>query len=192
LGLACLFWIRLTTGALGIILVVCILLYDAIHKVVTFSPLLMGACRFLVYLVAASVAADGVTGWSIWCGLALASYIAGLSFIARRGKARGPAERWPLIFLAVPIVLAFFMNAAPEYRKSASLLSLILGLWALRSLRPVLWPGGQHLGRVVSGLLAGIVFVDWLAALDVPRNLGLVFLALFALTLLLQRFVPAT
>ena len=191
-GLACLFWIRLTTGALGVILVACILIYDAIHKVVTFSPVLMGACRFLIYLVAASVATDGVTGWSIWCGLALGAYIIGLSFVARRENARGPAKRWPLIFLAAPIILAFFMNAGPEYRKSASLLSLILGLWMLRSLRPVLWPTGQHLGRVVSGLLAGIVFVDWLAALDVPRNLSVVFLALFGLALLLQRFVPAT
>ena len=192
LGLGCLFWIRLTTGALGVILVACILVYDAIHKVITFSPLLMGACRFLIYPIAASAAVDSVTGWSIWCGLALAAYIIGLSFIARRESARGPAERWPLIFLAAPIVLAFFMNATPEYRKSASLLSLILGLWMLRCLRSVLWPTGQHLGRVVSGLLAGIVFVDWLAALDVSRNLGIVFLVLFALALLLQRFVPAT
>lgn len=192
LGLACLFWIGLTTGALGVVLVACILIYDAVHKVITFSPLLMGTCRFFIYVVAASVAADGVTGWSVWCGLALGAYTVGLSFIARRESSRGPVERWPLVLLAAPIVLAFSMNAAPEYRKGASLLSLILVLWSLRCLRPVLWPTGQHVGRVISGLLAGIVFVDWLAVVDVPHNLSLVFLALFALALLLQRFVPAT
>lgn len=192
LGLACLFWIGLTTGALGVVLVACILIYDAIHKLITFSPVLMGTCRFLVYIVAASVAVDGVTGWSVWCGLALAAYIVGLSFVARRERARGPVERWPLVLLAAPVVLAFFMNASPEYRKDASLLSLVLVLWLLRCLRPVLWPTAQHVVRVVTGLLAGIVFVDWLAAVDVPRGLSLIFLALFGLTLLLQRFVPAT
>ena len=192
LGLASLFWISLTTGALGVVLVACIVIYDAIHKVITFSPLLKGTCRFFIYVVAASVASDGVTGWSVWCGLALAAYIVGLSFIARRESARGPVERWPLILLAAPVVLAYLMNAAPDYRKSASWLSLVLVLWLLRCLRPVLWPTGQHVGRVVSGLLAGIVFVDWLAVVDVPRGLSLVFLALFGLALLLQRFVPAT
>lgn len=192
LGLACLFWIGLTTGALGVVLVACILIYDAVHKVITFSPLLMGTCRFFVYVLAASAAADGVTGWSVWCGLALAAYVVGLGFIARRETARGPVERWPLVLLAAPVVLAFLMNANPECRKDASLLSLVLVLWLLRCLRPVLWPTGQHVGRVVSGLLAGIVFVDWLAVVDVPHSLSLIFIALFAMALLLQRFVPAT
>src|SRR6185437_14144237 len=98
LGLACLFLIGNLTGFLGVALVLCILIYDAIHKLVTFSPVFMGACRFFVYPVAASV--DGrVTGWSVWCGLALAWYVIGLSFIARRENARGPIPYWPLIFL---------------------------------------------------------------------------------------------
>jgi hypothetical protein len=50
----------------------------------------------------------------------------------------------------------------------------------------------RQIGRTVSGLLAGIVFVDWLAVPDVPRIFGLVFLGLFGLALLFQRFVPAT
>jgi hypothetical protein len=56
----------------------------------------------------------------------------------------------------------------------------------------VLWPANRQIGRAVSGLLAGIVFVDWLAVADAPRNFGLVFLALFGLAVLFQRFVPAT
>ncbi|HEY2083687.1 MAG TPA: UbiA family prenyltransferase [Verrucomicrobiae bacterium] len=191
LGLACLFWAGVTTGELGVMLLVCILVYDAIHKVITFSPLFMGACRFFVYLVAASIGSGGVAGWAIWCGLALASYIVGLSFLARRESARGPFEYWPLIFLATPIVLAFVMNTH-EYRKSAALLSLVLGLWIVRCLRPVLWSADRQIGRTVAGLLAGIVFVDWLAVADAPRNFGFVFIGLFGLAILFQRFVPAT
>jgi hypothetical protein len=191
LGLACLFWAGRTTGELGVGLLVCILLYDAIHKLITFSPLLMGACRFFVYLVAASTAGDGVAGWAIWCGLALASYVIGLSFLARRESARGPVEYWPLIFLAAPIALAFIMNTH-EYRKSAAVLSLVLGLWTLRCVRSVLWSADRQIGRTVSGLLAGIVFVDWLAVADAPRHFGFVFIGLFGLAILFQRFVPAT
>ena len=190
LGLASLFWIGNTTGTLGVALVFCIVLYDAVHKLIAFSPLLMGACRFFVYPVAASIGA-GVTGWSIWCGLALGLYVVGLSFLARRESARGPIQYWPLIFLPAPIVLAFLMNTG-DYRKSAAVLSLVLGLWVLRCLRTILWTLDRQIGRTVSGLLAGIVFVDWLAVADAPRNFGLVFLALFGLAILFQRFVPAT
>jgi 4-hydroxybenzoate polyprenyltransferase len=190
LGLACLFFAGRITGELGLSLLVCILVYDAIHKLITFSPLLMGACRFLLYLVAASVGGFAA-GWAVWCGLALAIYIVGLSFIARRESARGPVQYWPMILLAAPIVLAFFMNVG-EYRRSAALVSLILGLWILRSVRSVLWSIDRQIGRTVAGLLAGIVLVDWLAAADAPRTLGFVFVALFVLANLFQRYVPAT
>lgn len=191
LGVACLFWVGLVTGALGVALALSILIYDALHKVITFSPLLMGSCRFLVYLVAASTAVGNATGWSIWCGLALAAYVVGLSFIARRESARGPMDYWPLLLLGTPIVLAFFMNTG-EFRASATWLSLLLAVWTLWCLRLLLWSAERHVGRAVAGLLAGIVFVDWLAVADAPRNLALIFLALLGLALLFQRFVPAT
>lgn len=190
LGLASLFWIGNLTGFLGLVLVFCILLYDALHKLVTFSPLLMGACRLFVYPVAASVGGV-VSGWSVWCGLALALYVMGLSFLARRESARGPVQSWPLIFLPAPVVLAFFMNTG-AYRQSAAILSLVLALWMLRSLRTYLWVVERQIGRTVSGLLAGIVFVDWLAVADAPRLFGLIFLALFGLAIFFQRFIPAT
>jgi hypothetical protein len=44
----------------------------------------------------------------------------------------------------------------------------------------------------VSGLLAGIVLVDWLALADTPKLFGLLMIGLFLAALLLQRFIPAT
>ena len=73
-----------TTGELAAILLFWIVLYDAIHKLVAFSPVLMAVCRLFLYFVAASVAVDGVTGLVIWSAFALAAYIVGLSYMARR------------------------------------------------------------------------------------------------------------
>lgn len=186
-----LFGCGLSTGALGMALALCILLYDAIHKALTFSPLLMGACRFLVYVIAASAGATGVGGWAVWGGLALAVYVVGLSFVARRESLRGPLPYWPVALLAAPVALALLLNAG-AYREPALLLSAVLVMWSLRCLRTLFWTRVPNIGRTVAGLLAGIVLVDWIAAVQMPRELGIAFIALFLAALLAQRFVPAT
>lgn len=180
-----------TTAELGLVLAVCILLYDAIHKVLDFAPVLMGICRFVLYVVAASTGLNGVTGNSVWCGLALAAYIVGLSYVARRESRRDVLRYWPLVLLAAPVALAMIVDTG-AYREGALLLSAVLGLWSLRCLRYTLWSEERDIGLTVSGLLAGIVFVDWLAVADAPNNAALVFLGLFLLALLLQKVVPAT
>ena len=50
-----------------------------------------------------------------------------------------------------------------------------------------------NVSRIVSGLMAGIIFVDWLAvAPGCPNGLSAAFLFLFIATLALQRFVGDT
>ncbi|MGB7768458.1 MAG: UbiA family prenyltransferase [Verrucomicrobiia bacterium] len=192
LGVLSLIAIGKTTGALAVVLLVCIVVYDATHKVITLSPWLMGACRFWIYVVAASAAGWGVNGWPIWCGLALALYAAGLGHLARLENSRRPIPYWPLALLIVPVVLAMLMDGG-ENRDPAIWLSFIVVLWVARCLRPIFQAGAVNVGRVVSGLVAGIVFVDWLAvAPGCSRELSFLFLALFGMTLGLQRFVPAT
>jgi hypothetical protein len=44
-----------STTILTLLLIACILIYDAIHKAVAFSPVLMAGCRLFLYLVAASI-----------------------------------------------------------------------------------------------------------------------------------------
>ena len=191
LGTVCLFCAGKAAGGLGIALAFCIVLYDAIHKLIDFAPVLMGLCRFFLYVIAASTGIHGVTGASVWCGLALGSYIVGLSYVARRESRRDVLQYWPLGLLAAPVVLAIIMDVN-EYREGALLLSAVLGLWSLRCLRHTLWSEERNIGATVSGLLAGIVFVDWLAVADAPNNAAMVFLGLFLLALLTQKVVPAT
>jgi hypothetical protein len=78
-------------------------------------------------------------------------------------------------------------------RTPAICLSLVLVLWATRCVRPIFQAGETYIARTVSGLFAGIVFVDWLAVAPIcPHGLSLAFLILFGATLGLQQFIPAT
>jgi 4-hydroxybenzoate polyprenyltransferase len=181
-----------TTGALSAMLLFCIILYDAVHKLVASSPVLMAACRFFLYLVAASVAIDGVTGLTIWCALALAAYVVGLSYLARTESTQGALSYWPCYLIAAPILLAFFVNGT-GYQVRAFWLTLLAGMWMARCLSFALWTGEPNVGRAVAGLLAGIVLIDLLAVAGGESIwIGLVFVILFGLALLFQRFIPAT
>lgn len=153
----------------------------------------MGACRFWVYVIAGAAGMNGLNGFAIFGGAALACYVAGLSFVARRESSRGEVPVWPLVLLAAPVVLALAINAGP-YRVPAICISVILALWVGRYVSFIFHGGGTNVGWIVSNLLAGIVLVDWLAvAPQIPRWLSiLVFLVLFGLTKWMQKFVPAT
>jgi hypothetical protein len=189
LGEVCLFLLGTTAGALGLGLALSAALYNAIHRLITFSPVLLGLCRLWLYLIAGSAAASGVSGWSIWCGLALAVYVIGAGCLPRPENTRGRGDYWPVLLLAAPIFLALLMDTGP-YRLPGAELAAIFGLWVLSCLRHAYWPAERHFPGAAAGLVAGIVLADWLAVVDVPREVSLVFLALFGATLLLQRLVP--
>ena len=191
LGILLLFFFGWSTIIPGLWLVLCILIYDAVHKAIAFSPVLMAICRFFLFMVAASTGDAGVTGQALWPGIALALYIAGLSYVAKSESTRGPLRYWPCLLMAAPIVLAWITNQG-EYKSRSVLLSVILLLWILRNLRFTFWSAQKNVGRTVSGLLAGIVLVDMLAVAGGTPLQGVLFLAFFGLALLFQRFVPAT
>lgn len=190
LGIAWLLPLGSKAVLLGLLLAVTIIIYDAVHKLVTFSPVLMAMCRFLLYLLAASAAKSRVTGIAIWSGAALAAYVVGLSYLARKESTGGGAQRWPILLLAAPLLLAYLVNDGMA-RRPGLLASAILILWSVRSLRPML-SAQKNVGRTVAGLLAGIVWVDVLAVAVAPPTYIICFVGLFLLALLFQRFVPAT
>jgi 4-hydroxybenzoate polyprenyltransferase len=182
----------LVAAVASVLLTGCILLYNLTHKFLTASPWLMGVCRFWVYIIAGAASVNGLTGYSIFCGIALAFYIAGLSYVAKRETFRGSVPHWPVLLLAAPIALAMVMNRG-DFRIKAMYISVVLLLWVARSAKSIFTSGEILAGRIVASLLAGIVFVDWLAvAPDSPRWFGLIFIALLLLTKWLQKFVPAT
>ena len=190
-GLVLVYFFNTTTFALAVALVCCIVLYDAVHKAIAFSPIIMAMCRFFLFLMAASVGSEGVNGLAVWTALVLALYIVGLSYVARSESTRGPIRYWPFLLLLPPLVLAFLVNDG-EFRKESLLLSVILLFWIFRCLYHITLAPTKIVGRTVSGLLAGIVLVDLLACNGCAAGWALLFAALFGSALLFQRYIPAT
>jgi 4-hydroxybenzoate polyprenyltransferase len=191
LGAAGLIWMGKSAAVFTLLLTGFILLYNLTHKLAEVSVVLMAACRVLVYLVSASVARQGVTGGVLWCGLALGSYVVGVSLLARRENLRGPAPYWPAIFLAAPLLLAGLNDDGPA-RPTGNVLSLVLAVWMLWALRHAFWRAEPKVGYAVARLLAGITLVDLLAVGDLTRPEAGLFLLWFVLALLMQRYIPAT
>jgi 4-hydroxybenzoate polyprenyltransferase len=191
LGVSGLAWLGTTTLVLALLLSACIVAYNAIHKWTPLAPLLMGACRLGVYLVAASAASNGVDGEVIWKGLALAAYVAGLSWLARKESVRAQVNYWPCILLAAPIFIAVCVDDGP-WAEAGMLFSIVLAGWAFWAMSRSLGRGGANVGFTVSRLLAGIVLVDLLAVASRSNPWDGLFGVWFVLALLLQRFIPAT
>lgn len=185
-------------GWLGMLLVGAVVVYDVTHKVIAFSPVTMALCRYLLFLAAGAAGADGVNGETVWCGLVLALYVVGLSYVARRESTEDPVgPAWTmggsLLLLATPLMLAALMN--PPYAWSRSRVVgpvFLLVVWMLRSLSHLYRGETGGARRTVGGLLAGIVLVDVLAVVPPAWPYGGVFLGLFLSALVLQRVVPAT
>lgn len=178
------------TAVFSLLLVVSVLVYDAVHKAVAFSPVIMALCRFFLFLSAASAGDDGVTGLALWTALALSGWILGLSYVARRESTGGPMGWWPFLALALPLGLAVLVNDGP-YRLRMWVVGGALLTWALMCLRHSFGFGQRNVGRTVSGLLAGICLVDLLAIPPDPAAVVSCVVG-FALALLAQRIIPAT
>ena len=196
LGLGCLVYVNTLATLCALGLAGSILVYDWLHKRTAWSPLIMGLCRLLLYLLAGATATGSLGLTVVLSALALWSYIVGLSNIARRESTGGRLNSWPCWLLSLPLVLVL---ALPYYQEGAGVLSsgvvIAGGLYALWTVRSLLFTFKsmipQH-GRTVSGLLAGIVLFDFLLAANQNMEMGIVFFGLFGLALLFQRYIPAT
>lgn len=189
-GWLLLFLVGDKVALLALLLVAAIVLYDAVHKHTEIAPLLMSACRFLLYLVAGAATLHSVNEPVIWHGLALAAYIVGLSFLARNESRQGRVALFPMLFLAAPLVANVWVN---PHRNALSWLAYVALLgWLIWCGREFLSHAKLNIGRIVAGLLAGIVLVDCSAVPQLTIGTALIFAGFFFLALLMQRKIPAT
>ena len=88
----------------GLALIALIVLYDSWHKGNAVSPVLMGGCRALVYVVAGYAIAESLP-WELWAGAGmLLLYIVGLTQVAK-AEATGRSSAWPTAAVLAPVVL---------------------------------------------------------------------------------------
>ena len=196
LGLGCVVWINTLAALFALGLAGGILWYDWLHKRITWSPFIIGLCRFFLYLLAGATAVGSITVPLTLGAVALWAYIVGLSNIARREATGGRVNSWPAWLLALPLLLAIAsacLQGGAEVAWNRLIFSVCLyALWVARSLLFTFKSIMPQYSRTVSGLLAGIVLLDFLLAANQDMQTGMVFFLLFGLALLLQRCIPAT
>jgi len=169
-----------------------VIAYNAFHKRMVFSPVMMAACRF--FLLMAAYSAESGQAWrgaALWPSFALGSYIVGLTYVAKRESTGGVIAWWPCLFLYFPILMAGFMHQSNHWLTLCLPATAFL-LWSLWCLRHIFWGSKSHIGRTVSGLLAGMPMVDMLFLSSQHPVWMLICAAWFLVALLFQRFVPAT
>jgi 4-hydroxybenzoate polyprenyltransferase len=171
------------------LLAVTILAYDIYHKSNRFSPVVMGLCRALIYITAGvtvvGLPVDLMVGaFVLWC------YLIGLSYAAKQEALGRIGSLWPLGFLAVPFL--YGLPLAFEGTVAALIYGVFL-LWVAWAVRRLLRRRPGDVPGAVAALLAGICLLDALLIAGFDGNVpALVALGLFPLTLLAQRYVPAT
>jgi len=177
------------TVGTGLLLALTVLIYDGYHKTNPLSPLLMGICRILLYVMAALAIRPAFTlDLALGCGVLL-SYMIGLTQAAKQENLGRLRTGWPLVFLTAPLIYSLTDSAQAP---------VLLGLVALTAcsgyaLSHLLVASRLHIPRAVGALIAGISLVD---ALLIGMHGGGVPMLLafggFGATLLLHRYVPGT
>lgn len=180
-------WRPLASGAA---LAAAIVFYNAYHKNNPLSPVLMGLCRVLVYVSAATAIVAVPDTNLLLAALVLLSYLIGLTYTAKREHLNELGSLWPLAALAVPV--GFGVTLAVKTPLVWPFLLLFAG-WILYALWLLRRRARGDVPRAVVSLIAGISLLDAmiLCAAGSPV-LAVVAVAAFALTLALQRVVSGT
>jgi UbiA prenyltransferase family len=178
-------------AAIAALLAISIVAYDLHHKANPFAPVVMGACRALVYGATATALSGGVTIFVAVAAVAIAAFVAGLTYAARQESLDKIGNLWPLLLLAAPMLVAV---GVVRQGLGAMAVYLLLVVWTaaavyLLARRPV----AGSVSRAVGWLIAGISLCD--AAILASTGALIPALAAiggFFLTLVAQKYVPGT
>jgi len=169
----------------GLVLIALIVAYDLWHKGNAMSPVLMGGCRALVYVVAGYAIADSLP-WELWAGAGmLLLYIVGLTQVAK-AEATGRSSAWPTAAVLAPVVFWAFLLPPAGFVVLAAFAAWVL--WALRMVR------AKRIGPAVGAMIAGVSLFDAVAVASADGSLVAlaVCLAAFAVTIALQTKIAGT
>jgi len=172
----------------AIALALAIVGYDRFHKNNPLSPLLMGACRVLVYVTTALCVSGSLASDVVNASALLLCYLIGLTYAAKHEAGQALTRFWPLLFLAVPLVAK-----APSAANAGTAIFLFLLLgWMAVAVRLIVGRA-RNIRRAIGYLIAGISLLDaLLIAADGHLAWAGIAVAAFAATLWLQRRVAGT
>ena len=177
-------------AAVGLALGATIVFYDWHHKQNVLSPIVMGLCRTLVYVTAAYAFAVDPPKGVFLMGFLLLCYLIGLTYAAKQEHLNRVVNLWPLAFVAIPM---FWGLQAALNDAFTACIGLVFLVWVLYSLSFLRRRRPGDVPRAIGGLLAGICLWDALVMAAAGRpSVAVLALALFGLTLLLQRYVSPT
>ncbi len=178
-------------AAMAALLAVSIVAYDWHHKGNPFAPVVMGACRALVYGATATALSSGITIFTAVAAVAVGAFVAGLTYAARQENLDQVGNLWPLLLLISPLGVAvgvFHQGVAALaiYLAQAVCIAASVYLLAKR-------PGVGAVSRAVGLLIAGISLCDAAIMASVGAIVpALVALVGFPLTLVAQKYVAGT
>jgi len=174
----------------GALLGACIVGYDVYHKQNPLSPLLMGACRVMIYVAVGYSVSEHLGAPLLAGAAALWCHLIGLTYAAKQEAFNRLSRVWPLCFLALPVLYgAWLALAEPRVWPFV----LLLGGWVVYALR-FLRPGpARAVPQAVVRLIAGISLLDALLIAGAgSTGWAVVAAAMCALTRVFQRVVPGT
>ena len=203
----------------GLALAATILLYNVWHKGNALSPLIMGLCRALVYFSAAACAMvitgklDSQTGLSdalslpsdtmvlmhtaiMLAALAIWAHVVGLTYAAKQESLNRLGSLWPLLILALPVVL-YGSRSFHGWSDGVLPLLMLVALTAadIIAVRLLIT---RHIAaavpRAVAQLIAATALLDALIiAVAGGAPVAVMFcVCAFATTRVLQRVIPGT
>jgi 4-hydroxybenzoate polyprenyltransferase len=180
-------------GAIGCVLVIAILLYDAWLKRFWAGPLGMGMCRFLNVLLAFSVA--GWTATGVGAALAVGVYIVGVTWFART-EAR--QSNRAMLAAAAAVMLAGLLLTLPLTREGVTsllfpYLLVALGFWiGIPVCQAIAQPLPKQVQTAVKRSIFGLVLLDTVIALALAGIVGLLLLTLLIPAIYLGRWIYST
>ncbi len=177
---------RMEAVMAGIALIGLIFVYNWRHKNNSVAPLVMGACRAMIYVVVAFSVADVIPPQTRTMGGLLMIYIAAVTWLARdeANADAAPSKVAAVGVMWIPVLLVGISVRHPV----ALCVNVAFLLWVTLSLRNVLLRPGAPIGPTIGKLLAGMCLFDGIIVAAVaPAWTPLPLLAMGAVTGLHRR-----
>lgn len=167
-----------------------IVLYDAYHKNNPLSPVLMGACRVMIYVAGAYAVRDSLSAGVLWGAAMLLCYLIGLTYAAKQEALNRLTRVWPLGFVAAPAAYGVWLAGQVPLVWPFLVGFVVWVLYALSFLRS---GSRRSVPQAVVRLIAGIALLDAMLIASTGATGWAVCAACFcAVTRLFQRVIPGT